>query len=366
MFWPEYYWETPGLERYHNMKFGNLNYLWLLPLIPALMIFFVYAARQKRKAAERFAQYKSWLGLLDSVSTRKAKIKRGLILVGMLFVIITLIQPQWGYHWEEIKRKGIDILVCLDVSRSMLAEDVRPNRLERAKKEIESLIGTLKGDRIGLVAFAGTAFIQCPLTLDYTTAKLFLNDIDPGIIPRGGTDIGQAIKKGMEAFANKETKVVSASLTKNRVIILITDGEDMSGQAAAAAEEAKKENIVIYPVAVGYAEGAPIPITDEQGNRAYVKDRNGRVVISKVDQTTLNKVARITGGRSGGIGTGQFSLIDIYTREIGKLEKEELGSTKRKRYHDRFQWPLGLVILILAAESMLTERTGRRRIQTKT
>lgn len=337
------------------MKFAQLPYLWFLAVIPALIAFYIYAARQKRKAAERFAQYNLWSGLLDSVSTRKGKIKRGLILSGLFFIIITLIQPQWGHHWEEIKRRGIDIIICLDVSRSMLAEDVRPSRSERAKKEIESLIGTLKGDRVGIVAFAGTAFIQCPLTLDYATAKLFLNDIEPGIIPLGGTDIGKALKKGIEAFTGKENK--------NKAIILITDGEDISGQAAEAAEEAKKQNVAIYPVTVGLPEGAPIPITDEHGNKTYIKDTNGRVVISKADQNLLSKIAYTTGGKPGGIGTGQFSLEDIYIREIGKLEKDDLGSTKRKRYHDKFQWPLGIAILLLAAESMLTERASGKRAQ---
>ncbi len=330
------------------MEFGTLNYLWLLWLLPGLVVFYLYTFKQKKRTLEQFVGKELFKTLINSVSIKKQRVKPLLIILSILFLILAIIQPKWGFHWEEVKRKGIDIIIALDVSKSMLADDIKPSRLERAKIEIKSLINTLKGDRIGLVAFAGSAFLQCPLTLDYSAAKLFLDNIDIESIPRGGTDIGGAIKKAVGAFEGREKK--------HRALILITDGEDHKERVMDAVEEARKKGVVIYTIGIGRQEGAPIPIRDEKGNKRYVRDKSGNIVLSKLDTVLLQKVALMTGGKKGTIGAGAFPLEDIYRDEISKMEKKELESKRHKRFENRFQWPLAIAIILLFLEAIMSER----------
>ena len=263
-------------------------------------------------------------------------------------MIFALADPKWGFHIEEVKRRGIDLIIALDVSKSMLAEDVKPSRLGRAKLEIESLLESLRGDRVGLVTFAGSSFIQCPLTLDYSTVKLFLEDVSIESIPRGGTDVGGAIRKSVEAFQGEEAG--------DRVVLLITDGEDHGETLDAALSEAKEKEIKIYPVGIGKTEGAPIPIEGEKGQVQYLRDRGGAVVLSKLDLGLLERIASATGGGGGVIGSGDFSVEDLYEKSIAKLEKGELGSTQKKEYHHRFQWPLAAGFILLYLEGLISER----------
>jgi len=332
------------------MIFGELSYLWLLLLIPVGVVFFVWAFREKRKALNRFADKGLLKYLLLSVSPFKQRLKPFLILLALLFCVAALIQPKWGFHWEEVKRKGLDIVVAVDVSKSMLTEDVKPNRLEAAKREIKSLLNLMRGDRIGIIAFAGSAFLQCPLTLDYGTAKLFVDHLAVDTIPLGGTDIGKAIRAATKAFEGHEKK--------HRVMILITDGEDHLGNISQAVEEAKKSGIIIFPIGIGKKEGAPIPVFDEQGRKGFVKDQQGQVVLSKLDPVLLQKIALLTGGKQGIIGNGIFPLEEIYEEEINKMEKRELESSRQKRYENRYQWPLFLALLLFFLEALLTERKG--------
>lgn len=335
------------------MQFGNAHFLWLLVLIPLAAAFYVWAFRRRAQALERFAHGALLGQLVRTVSMRKKIIKATSIVFGVLFLILALSQPKWGYHWEEVKRRGIDIVVAIDVSKSMMAEDVKPNRLEGAKREIKSLIGMLKGDRIGIVAFAGSAFLQCPLTLDYGTAKTFVDHIDIESIPRGGTDIGGAIRTAVKAFEGHEKKY--------RVLILITDGEDHEAGVMDAVEEAKREGIVIFPVGVGRQEGAPIPVVDESGQKTFVKDEEGNVILSKLDPVLLQKIALMTGGKKGTIGAGSFPLEGIYA-EVSKMEKKELESSRQKRYEHRFQWFLFAALLCFVFETLLTERKNVRQM----
>ncbi|MFH1415490.1 MAG: VWA domain-containing protein [Elusimicrobiota bacterium] len=330
------------------MRFGNLNYLWLLFLIPIMALFYIWAFNSKRKALHKFAEDDLLKYLLNSVSFTKQKLKPAIFLVGLLFAVIALVQPKWGFHWKEVKRKGLDIVVALDVSKSMLAEDIIPSRLEAAKREIKSLINILTGDRIAIVAFSGSAFLHCPLTLDYGTAKLFLDNLDVGSIPLGGTDIGAAILKSVRAYEGHEKK--------HRVLILITDGEDLKGGAMEAVEEAKKHGIVIFTIGIGRKEGAPIPYYDDKGRKGFVKDREGKVVLSKLDTVLLQKIALMTGGKKGSIGTGNFPLEEIYMEEVSKMEKRELESSRQKRFENRYQWPLFIAIFFFVFEAVLSER----------
>jgi Ca-activated chloride channel family protein len=242
----------------------------------------------------------------------------------------------------------VDIFIALDVSKSMLAEDIQPNRLEKAKHEISKLIDKLEGDRIGLICFAGIAFVQCPLTLDYNAANLFLNDIDTQIIPQPGTAIGSAISLARQSFVSQEMKY--------KVLVLITDGEDHEGDPVAVAKEATKDGIVIYTIGIGSQQGAPIPEYDSYGNRVgYKKDRSGQVVTSKMDMLTLEKIAFETGGKYYISSSGESELEKIY-QEISQMEEKELSSRQYTHFEDRFQIFLVIGLLFLIFETLLSER----------
>lgn len=331
------------------MRFGNLHYLWLLFIIPALVGFYIYAFGKKKKALSLFAHSDILEKLLVWVSLPRQYFKAGLLCVAVLFIILSLIEPKWGYKWQEVKRKGIDIIIALDVSRSMLAQDIKPSRLERAKIEIGDFLNHLKGDRIGLLVFAGTSFMQCPLTLDYGAFKLFLDQVDTTVISRGGTDIGKAILCAKDSFLEGENKY--------KIIIFITDGEDLQGKAVEIAKDAKKQGIKIFTVGLGSNEGAPIPVFDENGNKSYVRDKDGNMVLSKLDETTLQKIALYTGGAYIKGNTAQgLGLEKIYNEKIATLDKRELKSTMQKRYENRFQIPLSIAIILIIVEFFFTEK----------
>jgi len=327
------------------MKFGNLLFLWLLVLLPIVWTMYSVSDKRRKKSMEAFAE----IVLLDQlVLGRDLKtfwFRRCLWLASIIFICLSLIQPKWGYHWEEVKRLGIDMVIAVDVSKSMLAEDVKPNRIERAKLEIKNLINGLRGDRIGIVAFAGSSFLQCPLTLDYSTVKIFLDAVDTDLIPEPGTDLGGAIEKSIRAFEGGENQ--------QRVLILITDGEDHGDKVLEMIDEARKKNVVIYPIGIGSQLGAPIPISTQGGTKEFLKDQAGKIILSKTDSELLLKIALSTGGKYGQIGTTQFPLEDIYHQEIQKLEKKELGSARQKKYENRYQWPLTLALLCLLLEFLL-------------
>ncbi len=338
------------------MKFANPQWLYLFFLIPGLMFFYSWADRKKQAALQRFGN----LALLRKLSTSPAGIsgfkrpvgKLIFMLLAVSFLILALGRPQWGTKMQTIKRKGLDILIALDTSKSMLAEDIKPNRLERAKHEISSLIDTLEGDRIGLICFAGTSFIQCPLTLDYAAAKIFLKVIDTQIIPKGGTAIGEAIQKARQAFVQGERKY--------KALILLTDGEDHSSQPLEAAEEAAKEGIRIYAIGLGSEVGEPIPLTDQSGaHLGYQQDRDGKVVMTKLDQATLEKIALLTDGKYYHATTAEMELSKVY-KDMASMEKKDLESKKYIQYEDRFIYFLFPALFFLLLEFFLE---GRRKVR---
>jgi len=336
------------------MQFGNLNYLWFLLIVPALVLFYVWAFDKKKKALALFAHSEVLSRLLVWVSFARQYLKASLLCSAVLFIVLSLTEPKWGYHWHEVKRKGIDIMLVLDVSRSMLAADVKPSRLERAKLEIGDMAGKLQGDRIGLVVFAGSAFMQCPLTLDYGAFKMFLDQVDTDIVSRGGTDIGGAIRRAKSAFLEGEDKY--------KIIILITDGEDLEADALKAAEESKERGIKIFTVGIGSSEGAPIPVIDEQGNKVYVRDKEGKMVLSKLDEPTLQKIALYTGGvYVRGADAEGLGLMKIYNEKISELEKKELKSTMQKRYENRYQIPLLFAIILIIGEFFISEKRKQKK-----
>lgn len=330
------------------MKYGNLNYLYLLSVIPLLVIGYLLVFRKKTRDLKTFASLELLQKCGVSVSKKRPWLKAILINVGILFVICALIEPKWGYHWEEVEKKGIDIVIVMDTSRSMLADDVKPNRLEVARREVEDLLKVLEGDRVGLVVFAGTAFTYCPLTSDYGAFRLFLNDLNTRIIPLGGTALAEAIRQGMATFEKGSMN--------HKAIILITDGENHEDDPLKAAKEAKEQGIVIYTVGVGKKDGAYIKIKDEQGQESLLKDRQGRVIKSRLDEITLNKIALETEGLYTPAYGTQWGLEKIYQNSIAKFEDTTYKTQQVKRYMNRYQLPLFIAIILITLESFLVER----------
>ncbi len=343
-----------ALAASQGVRLGEPAFLWFLWLIPALVVFQIWVFRTKTRMLHRFASPELLVRIMSGFSRARQILKTALVLFALAMAILSLSRVQYGFTWEEVQRKGVDLVVALDVSDSMLVEDAssgeRLSRLERAKREITDLLGLLDGDRIGLVAFAGAAFIECPLTLDYAAAELFLDDMDTDLIPVKGTAIGQAIEKSMDAF--------DGGAADSRAIILITDGEDHSGKALEAAKEAAESGVRIFTIGIGKDEGSPIPA--EGGG--FRRDKNGEMILSRLDETTLQKMALATGGRYVRSVTGDVDLEKIYNQGVkATLQDQELESSRRQLWKDRFQWLLAISLLALVLEPFVPERTRRTR-----
>ena len=329
------------------MKFGAPYYFYLLWTLVPLIIFLIWANRKKYDLLVRFCGVNLFSKLVTLNFKDLQKSKAIFVTLAFLFLLLALTRPQWGYQWEDYKQEGVDIIIALDVSRSMLAEDIKPNRLERAKRKISDLLYMLKGDRIGLVAFAGTSFVQCPLTLDYSAARIFLNAIDTDLIPVQGTALGEALRKSTKAFRTQENK--------SKAIILITDGEDQTGQAMKAAEEAKKAGVKIFTIGIGKKIGAPLP--NPNMGSGFLKNENGDVIITKLNESILQKISIMTGGSYVRSVTGDIDLKTIYLDQINQnLDKNKFKSERRKIWQERFQWFIFLAFLILVCESSLSFR----------
>ncbi len=334
------------------MEFGSPQFLWLLWLVPVVILFYLISFRRKRKALGAFGSLGLMAKLTPSVSRRKQRLKTILMVLGLSFLLFSLARPQYGKRLRMMKRRGVDIIICLDTSKSMLAEDIMPNRLERAKHELTDLIDELKGDRVGIVAFAGDAFLECPLTLDYGAAKLFLDILDPDIIPTPGTAIGEAIRVALRGFNQKERKY--------KVMVLLTDGEDQGSDPIKAARDASQEGVRVYAVGIGSPQGAPIPLRDNRGKLLeYKKDREDQTVMSKLDEVTLQEIALLTDGKYYRSTTGGMELDRIY-EDISKLEKRELKSRQYSQYEDRYQYFLLVGVLALMAEGFLSDRRRKK------
>ena len=329
------------------MKFGAPYYFYLLWTLVPLIIFLIWANRKKYDLIVRFCGANLFSKLVTLNFKELQKSKSIFVTLTFLFLLLALTRPQWGYQWEDYKQEGVDIIIALDVSRSMLAEDIKPNRLERAKRKISDLLYMLRGDRIGLVAFAGTSFVQCPLTLDYSAARIFLNAIDTDLIPVQGTAIGEALRKSTKAFRTQENK--------SKAIILITDGEDQTGQAMKAAEEAKKAGVKIFTIGIGKEIGAPLPNPNMVSG--FLKNENGDVIITKLNESILQKISLMTGGSYVRSVTGDIDLKTIYVDQINQnLDKNKFKSERRKIWQERFQWFIFLAFLTLVFESSLSAR----------
>ncbi len=332
------------------MQFGNPQFLFLLFLLIPLVFLLIWANKKRKLLAQKFIHSPLISRLTNPLLWKKRQSKRTLWLIALTLLIFSLSQPQLGFKWEDLTQEGVDIMVVLDVSKSMLASDIKPNRLERAKYKVIDLLRMLDGDRIGIVAFAGTSFLQCPLTLDYQAAEIFLNSLDTDLIPLQGTAIGHAIQTAVKGFSQIEKK--------SRSIILITDGEDHEGTALKSVELAKKEQVRIFVIGIGQPTGAPIP--DLDSGSGFIKDSQGEVILSKINETTLQQIALKTGGTYVRSVMGNMDLEKIYLEDIKhKVEKKALKSSRRKRWIHRFQWLLGLALILLMSEQAIRERPAK-------
>ncbi len=330
------------------LRFANPEYFYLYWLVPAFVLFFIWAFRHRKRLLKRLGDPVLMERMAETVNRRKQVGKAVLFLSAYVFLVLALADPQIGTRVEEVKREGVDIFVALDVSKSMLAEDVAPNRFLRAKQEISNFIDMLRGDRIGLILFADVAFVQCPLTLDYSAAKLFLDEAAVGAVSQGGTSITEAIRTAASSYVTQQQK--------HKVLIVITDGENHEDDPVEAAATAAETGLVIYTVGVGSPQGAPIPEFDAQGNRlGYKKDPVGQVVTTRLDVLTLERIANAANGKFYTIAAGRAGLQDIY-RDIMGMEKKELSAREFTQFEDRFQGLLLIALVLLFVETLMSER----------
>jgi Ca-activated chloride channel family protein len=330
------------------VAFASPKYGWLLLLLPALAFFYVLAAKKRRELLRRFVGPTLAGRLVKGVSEPRRRLKFILFALSVIGLVLALMQPRWGYRWEEVTRRGIDIYLVLDISSSMLAQDVSPSRLERAKRKIGDFTAILEGDRVGLIAFAGRSFVQCPLTLDYSALQIFLQSLDPNSVSVPGTDLGGAINQAIETF-DKQSK-------KSKVVVLFSDGENLQGDVEKAAEKAKSEGVRLYAMGIGTTQGAPIP--REAGD--FRKDRRGDVIITHLDETLLKKITLATGGSYVNSVAGDDDVRQIYDDIRRTGEERETKGGREKKFQERFQWPLLIAVFLLALEFLLGEGKTKR------
>ena len=330
------------------LLFAEYRYLYLLLLIPVFLVGYALLRWFRRRRVKAFGDPELVEALMPSRSRSKGWVRMVLFCLGFLFFVVGLARPQTGAKLSERKTKGAEIIIALDVSNSMLAEDYSPNRLERAKLSISRLTDMLQEDRIGLVIFAGTSFVQLPVTTDYVSAKMFLGSIDTGSIPVQGTAIGDAIRLSIKSF--------SAQSEKSRVIIVISDGENHEDDPVAAAAQAAEFGIKVYTIGVGSAEGQPIPV-----DGALLRDRNGDIVVSRLDEKTLRDIARAGNGAYIHAGNEEFGLNPI-VQDIRRMEDEEFGSIVFEEYDEQYMYFFGIALLLFVIEMLIGERKPRRKL----
>ena len=324
------------------MMFSSLTFICFLVIAVPAVVFIEYTAeRNKRKFLRSVFSTENMQKLFLRYDARIIEMKRVLKVTGLFFLMLALAGPRFGAKLVTIKRSGVDVIIAVDVSKSMLAQDMKPNRLERAKFELQNLISNLSGNRIGIIAFAGKPFLQCPLTLDDSAAKELLGSIYTNLIPVPGTAIGDAIDLAVNSFVNKERKY--------KALILLTDGEDHESDVVSAADRAKKDGVKIYTIGFGSPQGELIPETDESGRvSGYEKDKSGQTVMTKLDQTALEKIAYDTDGKYYRATDGEIEVSRL-ADDISGMEGKELKSQKYDRYEEKFYYFVfaGLVFLLL-------------------
>nr|WP_321486760.1 VWA domain-containing protein [uncultured Draconibacterium sp.] len=330
-------------------RFGNIEYLWGLLIIPLLAMFFVWSRISRRRALKKFGQQEILGQLMPYSSGNRPVVKFIILMLALAFFIVGIARPQFGSKLKTEKREGVELMIALDVSNSMMAEDIQPNRLERAKRAISRLIDRLKDDKIGLIVFAGDAYTQLPITSDYNSAKLFLNSVNTQIVPKQGTAIGAAIDLARKSFTpNGEA---------NKAIVIITDGENHEDDALASAKAALDEGAIVHTIGMGLPSGSPIPVL-RNGQTDYLKDRDGNVVVTKLNEQMLEQIAAAGGGiyvRANNAQVGLNALFD----EINAMEKQEMETRTYSEYDDQFQYFFAVGLFLLLLEFVILERKNK-------
>jgi len=328
-------------------RFANPEYLNLLYLLPLLIVLFWYLGRNRKKLLQKFADKELHKTLFPSDSSIKRWTKFVIILLALTCLVFAAANPQVGTKMQEVKQSGIDVYILLDVSNSMMAEDIKPNRLEKAKYQISNLITKLRGDRIGLIIFAGQAYVQIPLTTDYSAANLFLSAVDVNSVPSQGTAIASAINLATASFD---------TLSTQKVIIAISDGEDHEGDVEKAVENAVSRGIKVYTIGLGSQAGVPIPVYNNRNQIVgFKKDKSGNTVLTKLDEESLKKIA-IDGNGKYFRGTNYEDHLDKIYTELSELEQTEFGVKKVTDYEDRFYYFLIPALILLLVELFISEK----------
>jgi Ca-activated chloride channel homolog len=339
------------------MTFAAKSMLWLLLVVlPPLIAFFWWAWRKRQQLMTQFTSARLLGHLKVGVSPSRQKFRMALIAIAVAFLITALARPQWGFTLEEARQRGLDIMVAVDTSNSMLAEDIPPNRLTRAKLAVLDLMRRAKTDRMGLIAFAGTAYLQCPLTLDDAAFSQSVDSLDTSTISEGGTALAEAIDTAREAFKDEKNN--------HKVLVLFTDGEDQDQGAVAAAEKAAGEGMLIFTIGLGTPEGELLRIKDERGRVDYIRDEQGQPVKSKLNETLLQQIADATKGFYLPL-RGTKTMDMLYDKGLAPLPKSDKASTLLKHFHERYHWPLSIAVILLIAEIFLPDRKRSRSTESK-
>ncbi len=333
----------------------HAGWLWALLIlwVPLMLLFVLWAWQRKRHVLRRMANPELIQRLSHSISTPRRSLKEALRIIALLLLVLGVMGPKFSSELVELTREGVDVVVLLDVSNSMLAQDIVPSRLEKSKFELRRMVERMEGDRIALVVFAGQAHLQTPLTLDYSAFEMFLDIADESLIGVQGTAVEPAIQQGLQAFAREEEKY--------KTMILISDGEDHEGNLDEILQEAAANNVIIHTAGVGSLSGTPIPILDKQGNiKGYRKTREGEIVTTRLSTRTLEKISSSTGGRFVHLNSAASTLDDIYSDILG-MEQKEFSRHEFTNFREQFHWFILAALLIFVAEFLLSDLQPRAR-----
>ncbi|MEI9894547.1 MAG: VWA domain-containing protein [Chthoniobacter sp.] len=329
------------------MSFGQPLWFWGLAFLPVLIALYARNERRRGKLLQRLVAARLLERLAGTLSLRRRRLRFALFLLGFAALLVSLAEPRYGFTWEQSKRQGRDVIIAIDCSKSMLATDLAPSRLARAKLATQDLIGQLPGDRVGLIAFAGTAFLQAPLTIDYGAVLNSLAELDTDVIPRGGTNIAAAITEADAAFGKGESD--------NRCLIIFTDGEELESDAVATAS-AEKDHMHIFTVGLGSAEGSLIPIPGPDGGTVFAKDESGQIVKSRLDEERLRKIAESTGGFYLHLQNGPAEMKQLVRDGLGQMKEKDIDTRLSRRPIERYQWPLSAALVLLVSSTLIGER----------
>ena len=333
-----------------GFRFENNVFLYVLLVIPVLILLFILLFRKKKKALDEYGEWEVIKQLIPDISFKRPVYKFVLMLLALVSIIIALARPQFGSRLQEVKRKGIELMIALDVSNSMYAQDIEPTRLDRAKQAISKLLDGLKNDKVGLIVFAGDAYIQVPLTTDYASTKMFLSTITPEIVSKQGTAIGSAIEMAIKTF--------SPDNDVNKAVIIISDGENHEDDAVEMAKQASEKGIRVFTLGMGLPVGVPIPTNPYSPAKSYRKDREGNVVVTKLDELALQKIAAAGSGKYVG-ATNTKTGLDRLFDEINNIEKKEFETKVYADYDDRFSYFAIFAIILLILDFTILERRNK-------